>query len=260
MTVIGRLEPFFETGTEGVIWSLHDMSLPGYDGLWPLYSGDHLQVVDGVPWKGVIDLEYTRNRQASPYGGNGGQVANGLWVHGFQSDMEPDEWATMFFEERRAILTPSSEQPAREPHVFCGSSEGMEARLRALDDKQAQELYRTTSYSWLISYADEQWHSLAKAWDFSLDDTLRLIGSPTDEQTALWSGPKVKRSTLMPFDWTRFTRLALLFGVHGGLDWKFNTKYERGEWLEDKKPLLLRDDLDGVMQVRDLALAGYGER
>lgn len=250
MTVIGRLEAFFETGTEGVIWSLHDPSLPGYDGLWPLYSGDQLKVLDGDGWEGTVDLEYARNRQPSPYGGRPGQAANGLWVHGFQSSLEPDVWAKMFFDEYRASLTPTITHPAREPHVFRGSSEGMEARLRNLDEKPAQELYRSTAYSWLVPLADGQWYGLAKDWDFGLADTLRLIGSPVTD---------IAQYTRMPFDWTTFTRLALLFGVRGGLDWKFNTKQERADWLSDKKDALFRPELEGIMQVRDLALAGITE-
>jgi len=262
LTVRGRLEAFFETGTEGIIWSLHDSSLPAYDGLWPLYDGDQLQVIDGDGWQGVVNLEYHRNHQESPYGGIGGQVASGFWVHGFQDDLDPDVWAKMFFDGYRAILTPgpTSHQLAREPHVFRGSSAGMEARLRGLADKSAQELFRSTIYSWLIFYSDGQWYSPAKDWDFSLDDTLRLIGSPSAEQITQWrTYPKTYNDTLMPFDWTTFARLALLYGVRGGLDWKFNTKQERADWLSDKKELLFQPELDGIMQVRDLALVGITE-
>lgn len=56
-------------------------------------------------WEGTIELERDRNKKAAPMNPNyKGQVAFGMWVHGFQKDMEPEEWASMFFERFPAKL------------------------------------------------------------------------------------------------------------------------------------------------------------
>ena len=57
----GALEPFFETGTEGVIWSLAEYGKSGFDGLYILKNGDDLCVYDNVTdgsvdWEGEIRL------------------------------------------------------------------------------------------------------------------------------------------------------------------------------------------------------------
>ncbi|OIN87105.1 MAG: hypothetical protein AUJ12_03415 [Alphaproteobacteria bacterium CG1_02_46_17] len=58
----GALEPFFETGTEGVIWSLQDYSQTGYASLNPLTDGDKLTVYSTVEkgnilWSGKVSFE-----------------------------------------------------------------------------------------------------------------------------------------------------------------------------------------------------------
>ncbi len=58
----GALEPFFETGTEGIIWSVMDYSKTGYDALNPIKSGDNLTVYSSVQdgevfWSGPVDFE-----------------------------------------------------------------------------------------------------------------------------------------------------------------------------------------------------------
>ena len=115
MTIHGELEAFWETGTEGVYWSMIDPSMPGYDGLWTLKDGDRLCVLaadDTMLWEGVIQLEYERNWQ--PYDEEdteyGQQAVHGYWVHGLQQDVDPQEWADMFFLRHRALLDLGPEQ------------------------------------------------------------------------------------------------------------------------------------------------------
>src|SRR5690606_29287821 len=73
LRVSGILEPFFETGTEGVIWSVTDPRCAlgdPYEGLHDLKNGDHLTVYerDGVTvrWKGTVKLEFKRNWRPYP--------------------------------------------------------------------------------------------------------------------------------------------------------------------------------------------------
>ncbi len=65
-TVFGQLEPFFETGTEGVLWSLQEFDKPGYPGLHVLKNGDRLTVYSKV-FDGETAFESTL--QLSPASG-----------------------------------------------------------------------------------------------------------------------------------------------------------------------------------------------
>lgn len=106
----GRLENYWETGTEGVRWALVEDGKPGYDGLHALRDGDRLTVYAGdedgtVLWEGVVELEYERLWRPYPKNPEYGQQAIfGYWVRGFQVDLEPEVWASWFIEGRRAHL------------------------------------------------------------------------------------------------------------------------------------------------------------
>ena len=111
--VKGNLEAFFETGTEGVIWSLYDDTKEGYEGLNCLDQGDYLTIFDPedknkVVWEGNIDLEYERNYHPYPLNPQYGQQAiGGLWVHGIQRDVEPDTWGKWFYKQYPAEVIKS---------------------------------------------------------------------------------------------------------------------------------------------------------
>ena len=93
--VSGLLEPFFETGTEGIVWSVYDPRQLGgsYEGLHPLQDGDELTIYseDGsqILWQGTIQLEY----KEYPYE-----------IQGIQANVDHKVWAKMFFDELPAIL------------------------------------------------------------------------------------------------------------------------------------------------------------
>lgn len=106
----GKLEPFFETGTEGVIWSVYEDGGKGYDGLHCLDQGDYLTIFEDenktkILWEGNVDLEYERNYRPFPMNPKyGQQEVLGFWVRGLQKDIEPDIWATWFFDHLPAEL------------------------------------------------------------------------------------------------------------------------------------------------------------
>lgn len=112
-TIKGKLEPFSETGTEGVVWSLHEDGVDGYDGLNCLCQGDYLTVYDPkdstkIVWEGNIDFEYERNYHPFPKNPQYGQQAIfNIWVNGIQRDVEPDDWGLWFFKEYPAELIKS---------------------------------------------------------------------------------------------------------------------------------------------------------
>lgn len=105
----GKLEPFWETGTEGVLWALEDNVNKGYDSLHILKNGDQLTVWDDdgfALWHGVIDLEYETRKRPFPMNPQySQQEIFGHWIHGLQRDADPETWAKMFFDRRRATLT-----------------------------------------------------------------------------------------------------------------------------------------------------------
>lgn len=111
VTVNGTLLAFFETGTEGVLWSFMETGKLGYDALHVLEKGDRIKVFNDaarkdVVFDGAVDLEY--RRRYHPYPGNpkhGQQVVDGMWVHGLQRGETPERWAAMFFDEKPAELT-----------------------------------------------------------------------------------------------------------------------------------------------------------
>jgi hypothetical protein len=99
-TVRGALIDYFETGTEGVIWTIDDESRHGRPALETICEGDHLTILDplGNPvWKGAIRCD--KKAGWRPYPKNpdyGQQCALGRWIHWVQKGFKPDEWAEFF--------------------------------------------------------------------------------------------------------------------------------------------------------------------
>jgi len=203
--VRGFLFAFFETGTEGVIWSLLDHGLPGYDSLRPLRDGDELRVLDdagGTLWEGVVRLDRTTGRLPRYAGGEPVQQAVlGYWVHGLQEGMDPEAWGRMFFEERRAVLREvGAWHPSSERHPFSGPAEGLRAGLATLPEARAREVFRGALYRWLFVRSDGEWSSRIQDWGLGLDETLGLLVhiAPGDAR-ARAPRPNRNREALLPF-------------------------------------------------------------
>lgn len=102
----GRLEGFFETGTEGVVWMIYkDGYNPGnYNALESIEAGDHLTVFneDGsIAWEGEIDPDYEVGYTTYPRNPEyGQQAALGCWVHWIQKGFQPDDWAKFFIQSK----------------------------------------------------------------------------------------------------------------------------------------------------------------
>ena len=100
-SIDGELMDFFETGTEGVIWSVQQTDVRGYAGLHTIKAGDALTVYneDGsVRWEGVIEPDYEVGWTRFPQNPqHGQQVSCGRWVHWIQRGFTPDEWGDLFF-------------------------------------------------------------------------------------------------------------------------------------------------------------------
>ena len=131
--ITGTLYPFSETGTEGVVWSLTNIRLDGWDKLNCLVDGDYLTIFDLVNntvviWEGEIHYEYSRNLTSSPFNSNyKKQAIMNSWVNGIQHNVEPDTWMSWFINEHQAQLikkeymvktTDPSLEPVKNTHLF----------------------------------------------------------------------------------------------------------------------------------------------
>ncbi len=99
--IFGALEPFCETGTEGVIWSISEYGKSGYDGLNVLKDGDRLTVYknvrDGeIEWEGRADFsDYAPKR---------------LQNHEVMREtkhMDTGVWLGLSFQRRPVVVTPA---------------------------------------------------------------------------------------------------------------------------------------------------------
>ena len=143
------LECFWETGTEGVVWSFVDKSKPGYYELNTI-QGHHLIVLsdsDEVLWSGIVELEYERLRQT---GFREQQAINGYWVHGFEKTLSPETWADYFFKRKRAILIkhPENQKYTPQEHIFSESADEIAKILSEMETNKLKALFKDVFYAW----------------------------------------------------------------------------------------------------------------
>lgn len=101
--VVGRVDMYFETGTEGAYWSLEEINgLSGYEGLRIIGGGDRLVVYndDGSVYLDQIliedhDVGWHPYNSDYPYG-LGQQTCAGLWVHWIPKGYSAEEWAEIY--------------------------------------------------------------------------------------------------------------------------------------------------------------------
>jgi hypothetical protein len=104
--ISGFLVPYFQTGTDRVLWGIVNLATSASGEVHCLQDNDYLTVygTNGqIRWEGLIHFEYKRNN--SPRRGFWTrQVVMGYVVHGCQRNCEPEKWAEMFFEKLPATL------------------------------------------------------------------------------------------------------------------------------------------------------------
>ncbi len=186
ITIPVLLDPFFETGTEGVVWAINRLGVPGYDCLRCLKNGDGLKVLNAgynplnVLWQGVVKLEY--QRETKPYAFNPAyhkQEVGGVWVNGLQEDIDPDEWVNLFFTHRPAWYRSSTQDEWSALLEKMGITnllphQQVQAVLKHGPEKVKTELIASLPYSLF---------SKISVWDMSfkeLGHTLCLKGEDLD--------------------------------------------------------------------------------
>lgn len=113
----GVLEPFSETGTEGICWCVWETGTPLYTGLNLLEAGDYLTIFDPiikntVLWEGVIELDYTINLIPIPTNpDHNKQAVDGWWVNGLQTGVDPNVWFAWFVRHCPAELVKNNSVP-----------------------------------------------------------------------------------------------------------------------------------------------------
>ncbi len=123
-SIVGRLDGYVETGTEGVVWCVLEDGRKGYDGLFTIRDGDRLKIWDPSTGRSVFDEQIKLDLKIGhvPYHTKtnaGQQLAMGMCVHGIQSGWDPDEWARLFFRaaEETVFRAELTRKPVREKHV-----------------------------------------------------------------------------------------------------------------------------------------------
>lgn len=110
--IIGVAEWFFETGFEGVRWTVstdYGASRRSNENVYFLRDGDQLTIYDtdgGILFDGIVDLDFQVNWRPYPQNPGDGQQAIGpCWVHGVQRGVTPDLWADWFWGHEIALPT-----------------------------------------------------------------------------------------------------------------------------------------------------------
>lgn len=102
----GTLRCFFETGTEGIMWSMWEDNKEGYGGMIILEAGDYLTVYwknNAVLFQGKIIPDFLAGWQRYYRGSRNGQpTALWAWVCWTQKGWMPNLWALLFYEGYRA--------------------------------------------------------------------------------------------------------------------------------------------------------------
>ncbi|WP_198384752.1 MbcA/ParS/Xre antitoxin family protein [Roseomonas sp. KE2513] len=269
----GFLEAIIETGTERVIWSFRDPSLPSHEGLHLLENGDELRVLDdagGTLWEGVVRFERLAFPLTSrPDGDLYGEDALGMWFHGTQKGVDPETWRCLFAQRRRAVLRPGPRSSRQgKLHPFSGPVDGLRARLAALPQQRAEELFEGALRQWLGSGAGAAWRGLAYGWGLDPAEVVMVLNYPvTGADSPSATIPERGGETLLPFYFPVFERLGLLFALNAALLCGLPNAASRASWLSSGNArlaglhptyLLRGSEMEGVRPVLDAARADLG--
>jgi len=105
----GALYPFWESGTEGILWFIDSgKDKRGYEGLYCIHTGDYLTIYGEkgeIIFKGKICQDTVAGWTEYPLNpGYGQPMAFGRWIHWTQIGWKPDDWAGLFLRGKKPAL------------------------------------------------------------------------------------------------------------------------------------------------------------
>lgn len=107
----GKLEAFWETGSEGIHWFLYLDGKEGYDALYSIEEGDYITIYNeenDIIYESDIIKDRFSNWRSYPMNPLiGQQVAGNYWVHWLQANVEPELWSRWFHKAYRATIKKS---------------------------------------------------------------------------------------------------------------------------------------------------------
>jgi hypothetical protein len=230
IVIRGQLFPFSETGTEGVVWALTADGVPGYDNLFTLSDGDELLAYgpDGsIAWQVVVSLEYERRFRPYPLNPqHGQQEIMGAWVHGFQRDLRPHQWAKPFFQEAPAVARMKPRQFGNDPVLSQAlgllETDALDAWafLQQADKALFGRIDQSLDYAW--SYACQRLKWTAQPLNTPEDraDAWQLLLALAHARRALWA-PGADTDHLLAQRWPSRSALSAV---------------ERQHWLQHALP------------------------
>jgi hypothetical protein len=101
-TFRGTAFPFFETGTEGLVWAMQPPESKGYDDLIFLQKGDFVTILSPTGEK-LFEGEIKPNFE-------GGAARQACWI---QAGWDPKAWGQLFVTEQNTavVLRPNMSRP-----------------------------------------------------------------------------------------------------------------------------------------------------
>lgn len=111
--MVGKLEAFSDSGTDGFHWVFMNSLKTDIYGLHSLSPGDHLTIYNPdapkeVIWTGNINFEFNSNRHPIPLEPSVlRQVINGCTVKGLQKNVDSELWSMWFFNGYPAEFVPA---------------------------------------------------------------------------------------------------------------------------------------------------------
>lgn len=122
----GVIFPFFETGTEGLLWALQQNGACGYEGLVCLGEGDLVTIHSPqgeLLFEGLIKKDHQTGAIPRYEGDPCSQVtALGYWAHWSQEGWAPDSWAKLFVDECNRGTIRRFETSAPDVATFTGET------------------------------------------------------------------------------------------------------------------------------------------
>ena len=181
--ISGRLEPFFETGADGIIWSVQNPKLPGYEGLNPIQDGDALNIIaenGKCIWSSVVIPDKETGWILYPWGDElaGQQSIDGNWVRWTQRDMDPHKWLSMFENRLRVNLYSNN---IKENNIGLEKDIDVLYAISNMNESTKYKLFDEYLYSWFSWYSNNHGYSVAENIGLTIPQVISSLGNQSND-------------------------------------------------------------------------------